>query len=310
MAVAITVHVFSVVTVSNPQNRPINQKPEDMAPGAHSPDKRLPTMMTTADMALKVDPSYNAICQKFRADPAYFADVWARAWYKLNDVRNTSGTGWVGISAVLDNPTAYPTQMAILRGDPGFVSGPQALRVRNNNRAYESEGIQSVLTARFSTGDLAHQLEVSARRHTDSEDRFQRDDVYRMDDGDMLLTTRGVDGAQANRVGEAEAWAFFVRDVISVDRLTLTPGLRYETIDLTRTDYPTSPPSRTAPTRVIESNVDVWLPGLGLTYDLTDEVRLVAGAHRGFAHPGGDGPHAPRNSQKINAFVINGLLRL
>ena len=43
---------------------------------------RMP-MMTDADMAMKVDPIYNEICQKFMADPDYFADTFARAWFKL-----------------------------------------------------------------------------------------------------------------------------------------------------------------------------------------------------------------------------------
>ncbi|ATE64843.1 catalase/peroxidase HPI [Rhizorhabdus dicambivorans] len=58
--------------------------PEDtQAPAAHTPGKRVPTMMTTADMALKVDPKYREIMERFRADPAYFADSFARAWFKL-----------------------------------------------------------------------------------------------------------------------------------------------------------------------------------------------------------------------------------
>jgi catalase-peroxidase len=65
------------------QWQPINQKPEDLAPGAHSPDRRLPTMMTTADMAMKMDPEYRKISERFRADPALFADAFARAWFKL-----------------------------------------------------------------------------------------------------------------------------------------------------------------------------------------------------------------------------------
>jgi catalase-peroxidase len=65
------------------QWQPVNQAPEDMAPGAHSPDRRVPTMMSTADMALKVDPDYRKISERFRDDPAYFADAWARAWFKL-----------------------------------------------------------------------------------------------------------------------------------------------------------------------------------------------------------------------------------
>ncbi|WP_230635503.1 catalase/peroxidase HPI [Sphingomonas sp. Leaf4] len=65
------------------QWQPVGNPEDTLAPAAHTPEKKVPTMMSTADMALKVDPAYNAVCQKFRADPAYFADVWARAWFKL-----------------------------------------------------------------------------------------------------------------------------------------------------------------------------------------------------------------------------------
>ncbi|WP_374943473.1 catalase/peroxidase HPI [Sphingomonas sp.] len=65
------------------QFQPVGNPAETLAPAAHTPGKRVPTMMTSADMALKVDPSYRAIMEKFRADPAYFADAWARAWFKL-----------------------------------------------------------------------------------------------------------------------------------------------------------------------------------------------------------------------------------
>ena len=65
------------------QWQPINQKPEDMAPAAHDPSKRVPTMMTTADMALKVDPEFRAISEKFRNDHEAFKDAFARAWFKL-----------------------------------------------------------------------------------------------------------------------------------------------------------------------------------------------------------------------------------
>ncbi len=65
------------------QWQPINQKPEDTAPGAHSPNRRLPTMMTTADLAFKEDPEYRKIAERFRANPDQFADAFARAWFKL-----------------------------------------------------------------------------------------------------------------------------------------------------------------------------------------------------------------------------------
>jgi|FLYM01.1.fsa_nt_gi catalase-peroxidase len=65
------------------QWQPVGNPPETLAPAAHTPGKRVPTMMTTADMAMKVDPSYRAVMEKFRADPAYFGDAFARAWFKL-----------------------------------------------------------------------------------------------------------------------------------------------------------------------------------------------------------------------------------
>ena len=65
------------------QWQPVGQTPDDMAPGAHSPDRRLPTMMTTADMAMREDPAYRAISERFRNDPVAFADAFARAWFKL-----------------------------------------------------------------------------------------------------------------------------------------------------------------------------------------------------------------------------------
>ena len=65
------------------QWQPRGNPDETQAPAAHTPGKRVPTMMTTADMALKIDPKYREIMERFRKDPAYFADTFARAWFKL-----------------------------------------------------------------------------------------------------------------------------------------------------------------------------------------------------------------------------------
>ena len=65
------------------QWQPINPDPEDMAPDARDPSKKVPTMMTTADMALKRDPEYRKISERFRDDQAALDDAFARAWFKL-----------------------------------------------------------------------------------------------------------------------------------------------------------------------------------------------------------------------------------
>lgn len=65
------------------QWEPINIKPEDQPVDVEDPSIRLNPIMTDADMALKVDPIYREISERFAKDQAYFSDVFARAWFKL-----------------------------------------------------------------------------------------------------------------------------------------------------------------------------------------------------------------------------------
>jgi catalase-peroxidase len=60
-----------------------NCKPEHLIPDAHDPSKKHPPMMTTADLSLRFDPAYEKISRRFHANPAEFADAFARAWFKL-----------------------------------------------------------------------------------------------------------------------------------------------------------------------------------------------------------------------------------
>ena len=61
----------------------IDQKEEDMAPDAEDASTKVPTMMTTADMAMREDPSYREVSKRFHENPEEFADAFARAWFKL-----------------------------------------------------------------------------------------------------------------------------------------------------------------------------------------------------------------------------------
>ncbi|MGE0053006.1 MAG: catalase/peroxidase HPI [Hyphomicrobium sp.] len=62
---------------------PKNLKQEDMAPDAEDPSIKVPIIMTTADMAMRMDPAYEKISRHFHKNPAEFADAFARAWFKL-----------------------------------------------------------------------------------------------------------------------------------------------------------------------------------------------------------------------------------
>jgi catalase-peroxidase len=65
------------------QWEPVNIKEEDKPVDAENPSVRRNPIMTDADMAMKMDPEYRKISERFYKDPAYFSEVFARAWFKL-----------------------------------------------------------------------------------------------------------------------------------------------------------------------------------------------------------------------------------
>jgi catalase-peroxidase len=65
------------------QWQPSNPEAQELVPDAHIEGKKNPPMMSTADMALRMDPELRAYAERFRDDPEYFADMYARAWFKL-----------------------------------------------------------------------------------------------------------------------------------------------------------------------------------------------------------------------------------
>ncbi len=65
------------------QWQPVNIAPEHMVPDVEDPSIKTMPMMTDADMAMKMDPIYREISERFHKDPEYFSDTFARAWFKL-----------------------------------------------------------------------------------------------------------------------------------------------------------------------------------------------------------------------------------
>ena len=221
-----------------------------------------------------------------------YRNDFSRAWYKLQDVNRQ------GLEDVLSEPEDFPAELAILRGG---TSEPGALRVRDNNREYYAQGIQSVLGLRLGGEGLAQELEIGARYHRDQEDRFQRDDAFQMLDGRMVLTERGAPGSQDNRVGDARAWALFAQDRISLGSWTFTPGLRLEDIAFTRTDYAKDDPDRSAgPVSERENGVTALIPGLGWTYAFDPGLSVFGGVHKGFGPPGPGADQDTEAEESVN----------
>lgn len=81
------------------QWEPVNIKEEDRPVDVEDPSIRLNPIMTDADMAMKMDPEYRKISDRFYQDPAYFSEVFARAWFKLTHRDMGPKTRYIGPDA-------------------------------------------------------------------------------------------------------------------------------------------------------------------------------------------------------------------
>jgi Fe(3+) dicitrate transport protein len=140
---------------------------------------------------------------------------------------------------------------------------------------------------------LSHDIEVGLRLHEDEEDRLQRNSTYHQQNGALVLDDLGLLGNAGNRVQEAEALAFHIQDNIAFGNWVLTPGLRYEDIKQKRTRWEIRNSQTADPSSRDDSNLrdtrsndtQVWLPGFGALYSLSDTTTLIAGVHKGFSAP-------------------------
>lgn len=222
----------------------------------------------------------------------YYNDFF-RNWSKLQDVNG------VGINSVLDDPVTYANEIAIIRGEMDSDAG--ALDLRNNRRDYYSAGIQTTLGVRLGGGKTKHDLEFGLRVHRDEEDRFQEEDEYQMLGGELVFNARGTPASQSNRIDEAFATAFFARDTIETGNWTLSPGVRLESIDYTRTDYGKTDPGRTGADLSVKQN-DVFevIPGVGVDYGIGADWNVFFGVHRGFSPPGPGQAEAVDSEESVN----------
>lgn len=231
--------------------------------------------------------------------PSNFVDItttlyrteFSRNWFKLDKVRTSIDGPGVGIASILENPELFAEEYAILRGSTS--SNDNALTVKNNNRDYYAQGVQSIIGLTIPTKTALHEVEMGIRYHEDEIDRFQWVDSYRMNNpagdlsGKMLLTQPGLPGTESNRITQARALASHVQYRLSFGKWTTTPGLRYEHIMLERKDYGREDPERTgSDLSARENSVDVFIPGIGVDYAWTAHLHSFAGLHKGFAPPG------------------------
>ncbi len=132
---------------------PINIKPEDMPPDVEDPSIKCMPIMTDADMAMKMDPEYRKISERFARDQAYFDEVFARAWFKLTHRDMGPKARYIG--------PEVPTEDLIWQ-DP----------VPAGNRTYDVAAVKArIAVAGLSVSDMVSTAWDSARTYRGSDHR-------------------------------------------------------------------------------------------------------------------------------------------
>jgi Fe(3+) dicitrate transport protein len=211
-----------------------------------------------------------------------YSNNFSRNWFKLDYVN--TGNGKVGISNILRDPAG--NQSEYLAISSGNDTAEDVFGVKANKRAYYSRGIQTKANILFGQNTTSN-LEIGLRYHTDQEDRYQHVDLFGVENDRLTVTSPGSPGTDANRIGDAKALAAHVLYKLDIGNLTLTPGLRYESIELTRDNYGSADPERTgASLSSRENSINIFVPGVGANYRFDNTLSLFGGVHRGFSPPG------------------------
>ena len=217
-----------------------------------------------------------------------------RDWFKTEgiDIDGSSSAedfdraSWANVLQAINSGTNLsglnPDQLqSILNGSSD--TAPGSIQLRSNKREYFSRGLQVGLNFSGMIGSSLHDLEFGIRLHEDEEDRLQRNSNYSQNNGELTLDDLGILGNAGNRVQQAQALAIHIHDNIQLGDWTLSPGLRYEDIEQKRTRFADGELRTFRDSR--QNDTQVFLPGLGILYQVNDSLSLLGGAHKGFTAP-------------------------
>lgn len=215
------------------------------------------------------------------ASATLYQNEFNRNWFKLDG----------GGSLIDDANSGDVTAQGILDGDIDTTG----LSYKNNNRAYESSGIE----VNFDVDMGLHRLAIGARLHEDEMDRFQPVEVYDQVNGSLVFQSVTAPTGSNNRLEKADATTLWITDDWQVsEKLNVNLSLRYEDVESSRVQYADEARNTVSSTRSNQSSE--VLPGASFTYMLNDSWQLLAGVHKGFSPLGGGATEQEEPETSVN----------
>jgi len=202
-----------------------------------------------------------------------------RNWYKLNKVNGH------GIGSILSDNTGTDSTYQLLSANNSI---DDIYDIKANNRIYESSGLQAVLRSNFKFFGKQNDLMFGFRIHSDAMNRFQKSDKYKMNNGNLIMTTEGIwgEGSKNNRLYTAKANSLFIENELTLNRTIMTVGSRMESINLERKDWGADLNRDSTASSIKKDKLEIFIPGIGLSYQLFQGAQIFTGMHKGFSPPG------------------------
>ena len=230
-----------------------------------------------------------------------------RDWFKV-DKANNSKVGGVG-NGINNVISAANAGNAIAQG---ILDGTVAteVKLKHNNRYYTNEGYQLKLMTELGN----HSITFGYRDMDDSESRYQDYECFDQSangtNSALRSCSTGYTGSN-NRLRESNATSFYLEDTISLGKLALTVGHRSEEYDQIENRWNDGVPTRTmlASGYPKSKSGDYTSTGFGATYDLNENVKLVAGFHEGMTPMFGTDPEKADNME-LGVRYLNGTSNL
>lgn len=213
---------------------------------------------------------------KFSITSTAYAAKTFRDWARVNSI------GGVSLTNILADPVSNSTAYSIMTGQSNGN-----LNFQSAVRTFYVLGFQSNLTYDFETGAVRHKIQSGIRYHQDEADRYATQSSFAMTNATMVLSSAGVKGNAENQIRQAKSWAGYLQYELVIDKLTISPGIRYENMELAFTNFGNSDNARVGTAlKSAKNQLDIFLPGVGVSYVVKDNMRVFGGVHKGFSPPG------------------------
>lgn len=213
-----------------------------------------------------------------------------RNWNKAQSA--DAGNGAVSLGKIFSDLNTYHNEFEVLRGN---FEAQNAIYLRNNNRTYDSRGLQTHVHFVIPSENISHEFQFGARYHYDDMDRFQWEDQYQLAGNSIGLVQQGQKGSQSNRIDDAKAFSSYLQYQLHYQKWWVNAGLRFEDIHLRRRDYAENLERVGAPAKVRENVNSVWIPGMSILFKNSSKSEFFAGVHKGFS-PSGSKPNEKAES--------------